>query len=624
MDSDQNDINKKPKPEEKSIRTLLIASLSRNKSYTDEITPDNEIKIKSSLSNHIGIFEILENFSEMRKNNINVVSLIKKSIKANENLDLTRNQRNTLWLILCDFDRNMVDKPEYFDEILKFSKENYPNYFLKMIELDVVRTMISPNLSEHEKNELICKLRNILTAYAIRNPYIGYCQGFNFIVAEILLSGFTEKQGFWLLVYILEVLLPLDYYTAMIEIMVDQKIFLELLRIELPDVIDKFQSVNLDCNFFTLQWFVCLFCGISNKEILNVIWDHFLAFGLVYLLKAGMTLIEITKEKWFDSNDFPELLNKIEESVKNFDDAKIFQKKLHEKYLNKKIIHDVSEKFRKAFKENIKQKNKQKKFKVTVFGNNNTKSILCNETTPLCYDFLEKERIKKRGSSFFIFRERTTPNFLLNYFEDYKKMDLNNVNKSVKLFDGLVIGRHHHICVTKYVKTKARRLSFLQKEIEMQELNIEKKKNENLFIIEESPNLKIDQYLDKKNKVSFFKKLEEKLSKIFSIFCIRGQNDYKNKIQITAESRKLPVFDFSELNRSPLNNSKNSYEEGSFLMKTLQNKENNNNEVSLKECDIESFFKGIENQIEHLERKQKNRKSSSIAFNSNFKNYATQ
>lgn len=42
-------------------------------------------------------------------------------------------------------------------------------------------------------------LRNILQAYAVYNPEVGYCQSLNFVAGFILLtSGCRETESFWL------------------------------------------------------------------------------------------------------------------------------------------------------------------------------------------------------------------------------------------------------------------------------------------------------------------------------------------------------------------------------------------------------------------------------------------
>ncbi len=44
-----------------------------------------------------------------------------------------------------------------------------------------------PNHPFHEA------LRNILTAYAIRNPNLLYCQGMNYVVAYFLINNIPEE-----------------------------------------------------------------------------------------------------------------------------------------------------------------------------------------------------------------------------------------------------------------------------------------------------------------------------------------------------------------------------------------------------------------------------------------------
>lgn len=50
-------------------------------------------------------------------------------------------------------------------------------------------------------------LRRILTAYAVHNPEVGYCQSLNF-VGGLMLLFMEEEDAFWLLLTVIETLLP--------------------------------------------------------------------------------------------------------------------------------------------------------------------------------------------------------------------------------------------------------------------------------------------------------------------------------------------------------------------------------------------------------------------------------
>jgi hypothetical protein len=51
----------------------------------------------------------------------------------------------------------------------------------------------------------------------------------NFIAAN-LLKYFNEEESFWLFTIIMEDLLPMDYYSGLIGILLDQQVFEKLLK----------------------------------------------------------------------------------------------------------------------------------------------------------------------------------------------------------------------------------------------------------------------------------------------------------------------------------------------------------------------------------------------------------
>lgn len=77
------------------------------------------------------------------------------------------------------------------------------------IEKDVDRTF--PN---HElfSSQYLEQLRRVLSAYALHNPDIGYCQSLNFLCGTMILL-LSEEDSFYLLITMVEHLLPSDYYT---------------------------------------------------------------------------------------------------------------------------------------------------------------------------------------------------------------------------------------------------------------------------------------------------------------------------------------------------------------------------------------------------------------------------
>ena len=81
-------------------------------------------------------------------------------------------------------------------------------------------------------------MSNVLKAYIIRNPTVGYCQGMNFLVARLLDVLKDEEMAFWTLCQIIEQLLPIDNYINLIGVLVDQKVLEQLIKEHLPRLSD--------------------------------------------------------------------------------------------------------------------------------------------------------------------------------------------------------------------------------------------------------------------------------------------------------------------------------------------------------------------------------------------------
>ncbi|MDR3548935.1 MAG: TBC domain-containing protein [Candidatus Pacebacteria bacterium] len=109
-------------------------------------------------------------------------------------------------------------------------------------------------------------LKNVLCAYVKRNPSVGYCQGLNFVAAN-LLRHMGEEEAFWTLCCIIESILPVDYYSAMVGVMTDQKIFKKMLRIIMPELHSRLDALSLDPSLVSLQWFICLFTYNLRPEV---------------------------------------------------------------------------------------------------------------------------------------------------------------------------------------------------------------------------------------------------------------------------------------------------------------------------------------------------------------------
>lgn len=136
-----------------------------------------------------------------------------------------------------------------------------------------------------------------------RNPTIGYCQGLNFIVAH-LLRYLQEEEAFWVLCCLLETILPIDYYSSMIGIMIDQKVFSSLVKAIDPQLCNYLKQINLDPSLVSLQWFICLFSNNLQPDVSDIIWDYLFLSRSKTLFKAGIAIMLLIEKNLLKCSEF--------------------------------------------------------------------------------------------------------------------------------------------------------------------------------------------------------------------------------------------------------------------------------------------------------------------------------
>ena len=146
-------------------------------------------------------------------------------------------------------------------------------------------------------------MRNVLYAYVKRNATVGYCQGLNFVAAN-LLRYLKEEEAFWTLCCIIESVLPVDYYSAMIGVLVDQKLFNKMLKVLMPALHGHFKSLALDASLVSLQWFICLFSYNLQHEVSDAIWDNLFLRGSKILFKGALAIVSMIEKNLLRCQEF--------------------------------------------------------------------------------------------------------------------------------------------------------------------------------------------------------------------------------------------------------------------------------------------------------------------------------
>ncbi|KAK9868611.1 hypothetical protein WJX84_001924 [Apatococcus fuscideae] len=141
------------------------------------------------------------------------------------------------------------------------------------------------------------------TAYACRNPAVGYCQGMNF-VAGFLLLFMNEEDAFWCLAAIVEDLLPGYFSHAMVAPQVDQLVLKHLAEDHCPRLADHLLNQSVAFAFVSTQWFLCLFVNSLPPESCLRVWDMlFFESSASVLFRVALALFDIYSQALMATED---------------------------------------------------------------------------------------------------------------------------------------------------------------------------------------------------------------------------------------------------------------------------------------------------------------------------------
>ncbi|XP_047378005.1 TBC1 domain family member 8 isoform X2 [Sciurus carolinensis] len=227
--------------------------------------------------------------------------------------------RGRLWLLFSDAVTDLASHPGYYGNLVEESLGRCC-LVTEEIERDLHRSL--PEHPAFQNETGIAALRRVLTAYAHRNPKIGYCQSMNILTSVLLLYA-KEEEAFWLLVAVCERMLP-DYFNhRVIGAQVDQSVFEELIRERLPELAEHMNDLSALASV-SLSWFLTLFLNIMPLESAVNVVDCFFYDGIKAIFQLGLAVLEANAEGLCGSKDDGQalmILSRFLDHVKNEDSA---------------------------------------------------------------------------------------------------------------------------------------------------------------------------------------------------------------------------------------------------------------------------------------------------------------
>ncbi|KAL3270939.1 hypothetical protein HHI36_021444 [Cryptolaemus montrouzieri] len=134
------------------------------------------------------------------------------------------------------------------------------------------------------------ELFNVLKAYTIQNPKIGYCQA-QAPVAAFLLMHMPAEQAFWCLISVSDKYLE-NYYSPSVEVIQRDALILQgLLKKVCRPAYKHLKKVGAEPMMYCTEWFLCAFTRTLPWDTLLRVWDVFLCGGVKILFKTALVII---------------------------------------------------------------------------------------------------------------------------------------------------------------------------------------------------------------------------------------------------------------------------------------------------------------------------------------------
>lgn len=202
-------------------------------------------------------------------------------------LGIPESLRGELWLNFSDACSSLAAHPSYYTDLLEKCRGE-TSTATEEIERDLHRSL--PEHPAFQNETGISALRRVLTAYAFRNPAIGYCQSMN-ILASVMLLYTKEEEAFWLLVTVCEQMLP-DYFNRrVIGAQVDQSVLEELIRERLPELSERVPDLSPLASA-SLTWFLTLFLSVVPFRSALCVLDCFFYHGVRAVFQIALAVLD--------------------------------------------------------------------------------------------------------------------------------------------------------------------------------------------------------------------------------------------------------------------------------------------------------------------------------------------
>ncbi|CAG8491479.1 28588_t:CDS:2 [Dentiscutata erythropus] len=211
--------------------------------------------------------------------------------------------RGFVWQSMCQASSTYLET--MYSQLLS---ESSP--YDKIIERDLARTFPHIDMFKEENGKGQTGLWNVLKAYSLYDPLVGYCQGLGFLVGPMLMN-MTETQAFCVFVRLMETYDMRTMFTLNMEgLQLRLYQFSALLAQILPKLHEHFLRHAIHPAMFASQWFLSLFAYTYPLPLVLRIYDVVFAEGAPEtIMRVAIALLKKNETNLLSYEEFEDLLD---------------------------------------------------------------------------------------------------------------------------------------------------------------------------------------------------------------------------------------------------------------------------------------------------------------------------
>lgn len=111
------------------------------------------------------------------------------------------------------------------------------------------------------------------------------------------------QEAFWMMCYLLEEIIPKEYYTTMISLTADINVLLLLLSLHRPKVYKRICKINFELPMVLVEMFITVFTA-SCTRLTDIIMDLVIMQGSIVYFKVVMVFFQYIEKDMLKVKEF--------------------------------------------------------------------------------------------------------------------------------------------------------------------------------------------------------------------------------------------------------------------------------------------------------------------------------